>query len=90
MTDSMPTTTIQVDEKTRQALLRYASRMQARLGRKVTFDEAIRLLMDDAKETGEASRQLERLFGSMAGENGLWDELEAERKGERARVERKA
>jgi hypothetical protein len=90
MTNSMPTTTIQVDEKTRQALLRYASRMQARLGRKVTFDEAIKLLMDDAKETGEARRKLERLFGSMAAEDGIWEELADERKRERARIERKA
>jgi hypothetical protein len=86
----MPTTTIQVDEKTRQALLRYASRMQARLGRKVTFDDAIRFLMDDAKETSEARRKLEALFGSLAGESGVWEELEAERKSERARIERKA
>jgi len=90
MKTSMPTTTIQVDEKTRQALLRYASRMQARLGRKVTFDEAIRLLMDDAKETGEARRKLDSLFGSLAGERGVWEELEVERKSERARIERKA
>jgi hypothetical protein len=90
MTTPMPTTTIQVDVKTRQALLRYASRMQARLGRRVTFDDAIRLLMDDAKETGEARRKLEALFGSLAGESGVWEELEAERKNERARIERKA
>jgi hypothetical protein len=64
--------------------------MQARLGRKVTFDEAIKLLMDDAKETGEARRKLERLFGSMAAEDGIWEELADERKRERARIERKA
>lgn len=90
MKDSMPTTTIQVDEKTRRALLRYASRMQARLGRKVTFDEAIKLLMEDARETGEARRKFETLFGSLAGEAGLWEELEAERKSERTSIERKA
>ncbi len=90
MKDSMPTTTIQVDEKTRQALLRYASRMQARLGRKVTFDEAIKLLMEDARETGEARRKFETLFGGLAGEAGLWEELEAERKSERTSIERKA
>lgn len=90
MKDSMPTTTIQVDEKTRQALLRYASRMQARLGRKVTFDEAIKLLMEDARETREARRRFEALFGSLAGEAGLWEELEAERKSERTSIERKA
>jgi len=90
MRTPLPTTTIQVDEKTRQALLRYASRLQARLGRKVTFDEAIRLLMDDARETGEARRKLEALFGSLSGERGLWEELESERRRERARTERKA
>jgi hypothetical protein len=89
MTNPMPTT-IQVDEETRQALLRYASRMQARLGRKVTFDDAIRLLMDDAKETGEARRRFEALFGSLAGESGVLEELEAEKRSERERIERKA
>ncbi len=89
MAEDMPTTTLQVDEKTREALLRYASLLQARLGRKVTFDEAIRSLLQDSDKATAARRKLDDLFGRLAGEEGIWEELEEERKHDRERVERK-
>ncbi len=85
----MPTT-IQVDEGTREAILRYAFRLQAKLGRKVTFDEAIRSLIEETSTTEEARRKWDDLFGSLAAEEGVWRELEAERKKDAKRLERKA
>jgi hypothetical protein len=45
----MPSSTkIQVNEETRAGLNRYASAMKKRLGRRVTFDEVIRELLEEA------------------------------------------
>jgi hypothetical protein len=41
-------TKIQVSEETRAALNRYASAMKKKLGRRVTFDEVIRDLLEVA------------------------------------------
>jgi hypothetical protein len=41
-------TKIQVSEETRAALNRYASTMKKKLGRRVTFDEVIRDLLEVA------------------------------------------
>ncbi|MDK2465172.1 MAG: hypothetical protein QI223_10430 [Candidatus Korarchaeota archaeon] len=40
----MPTT-IQVSEKTKRELLKFVSELQARLGRRISFDEAIMTLL---------------------------------------------
>lgn len=85
----MPTT-IQIDEKTREELLRYVSGLQARIGRKVTFDEAIRALMEETKGVKSAREKLDSLFGSLTGEKVLWRDLEATRKKEKEFLERKA
>ena len=85
----MPTT-VQIDEKTKEALLRFASSLQARLGRKVTFDEAIAVLVADAEGSKQAREKFDSLFGSLAGERSVWRELETFRKSERVAVERKS
>jgi len=85
----MPTT-VQVDEKTKEALLRFASSLQARLGRKVTFDEAIATLLAESKGATQAQEKFDSLFGSLAGDGESWRELGELRKGEKAAVERKA
>lgn len=85
----MPTT-VQIDETTKEALLRYASILQVKLGRKVTFDEAIATLVKTAQGSGEAMSRLDSLFGSLSGDKGLWRELEALRRHERRSLERKA
>ena len=74
MVESIPTT-LQVDEKTREALLRYASILQTRLGRKVTFDEAIRSLLEESDRATAARRKLDGLFGSLTGEKGSIENL---------------
>lgn len=88
--DKTVPTTIQVDEDTRQALLRYASELQANLGRKVTFNEAIRTLIHETRASRQARSKFEHLFGALAGEKGLLEELEEERRRERTRLEAKA
>ena len=87
--DRMPTTT-QIDEKTREELIRYVSGLQARTGRKVTFDEVIRALIKETKDVKRARDKLDYLFGTLAGDGGLWRELEATRKKERKFLEGKA
>jgi len=86
---TMPTT-VQLDEKTKASLLRFASTLQRRLGRKVTFDEAIAVLVAEAEGSGRAREKFDSLFGSLAGERGVWRELEASRRKERVAIERKA
>lgn len=84
----MPTT-VQIDEKTKEALLRFASSLQGRLGRKVTFDEAIAVLVSEAEGSRQAQEKFDSMFGSLSGERGVWRQLEAFRKSERVAIERK-
>lgn len=86
---AMPTT-VQISEKTKEALLRFSSRLQGRLGRKVTFDEAIAALVARADVSADARERFDSMFGILAGEKGVWHELEDMRKKERSAVERKA
>lgn len=85
----MPTT-VQIEEKTKEALLRFASGLQGRLWRKVTFDEAIAVLVAEAESSTQAREKFDSRFGILAGERGVRRELEAFRKGERIVIERKA
>jgi len=84
------TTTIQVDEGTRRQLLKVASELQGRLGRKVSFDETIMALIEQARGTADCRARFEGLFGSMAGDRLAWPELRKLRKSERKRLERLA
>jgi hypothetical protein len=86
---AMPTT-VQIDEKTKEALLKFASSLQERLGKRVTFDEAIAALVAEAEGSRQAREKLDSLFGSLARERGLWRELESFRRKEKEAVERKA
>ena len=70
--------------------MRYASGLQARLGRRVTFDEAIARLVKEAQVSGESNEKFDSLFGSMAGDKVVWRQLETTRRRERAAVERKS
>ncbi|MDG6926339.1 MAG: hypothetical protein JRN09_07270 [Nitrososphaerota archaeon] len=45
---------LEVSEETRAGLNRYASAMKQRLGRRVTFDEVIRELLEAARESPQA------------------------------------
>jgi sugar/nucleoside kinase (ribokinase family) len=83
-------TTVQIDEDTKRELIRYASRLQAKLGRKVSFDEAIRTSLEEAKGVQEARRKFDSLFGSLAEEKGVFEDLEKMRKKEKVVLEKKA
>jgi len=83
-------TTVQVDEETKRELVRYASNLQARLGRKVSFDEAIKTSLEEAKGLEEARTKFASLYGSLSGEKGVWEDLENMKRKERLTLERKA
>jgi len=83
-------TTIQVDDRTRRELLKFASELQGRLGRKVSFDEAIMALIEQARGVTDSKARFERLFASMEGDKVAWSELSKLRKGERRRLDRLA
>lgn len=76
-------TTIRVSKATKEALYRYASELQRRMGRRVDLDEAIRhLLMGEAKP-----ELLDSLFGSVP-ELSV-EELIEERRRDEERAERR-
>ncbi len=83
-------TTVQIDEETKRELVRYASNLQARLGRKVSFDEAIKTSLEEVKGLEEARTRFASLYGSLSGEKGVWKDLENMKRKERLVLERKA
>jgi hypothetical protein len=79
---------IQLDERTRDALFKIVTELQSKLGRRVTFDEAIMSLMDETREVNDARSRFEALFGSLRGDRKAWDELESLRRTEAKRLDR--
>ena len=84
----MATTTIQVEEKTRRELFRIVSELEREKGRRVTYDEAIMVLIERAKLRNAARARFGSLYGTLGPDSGGWVELGALRRGERARLER--
>ena len=68
-------TTIQLDEKTRDELFKVVASLQSKLGRRVSFDEAIMILIQDMR--GTARKRFEALFGGLTGDREAWHELES-------------
>ncbi len=81
-------TTVQLDEKTRDELFKVVSDLQSRLGRRVSFDEAIMTLIQEARGVETARARFEAFFGSLLGDMEAWRELESLRRAERKRLER--
>ena len=81
---------VQIDESTKKELVEYASSLQTRLGRKVSFDEAIKISSEEKKGVEEARRSFASLYGSLTGGEEVWRELENTRKADRIALERKA
>lgn len=81
-------TTIQVSEETQARLLQVAAELQARFGRRISYDEAISVLIDEAGGLREARTQFEKLFGSLRGEKRAWNELRGLKEEEKQRLER--
>ncbi|HXQ93211.1 MAG TPA: hypothetical protein VN739_09425 [Nitrososphaerales archaeon] len=83
-------TSVQIDDETKKELVKYASILQGRLGRKISFDQAIRASLAETKGLEEARKRFDSLYGSLSGEKGIWTDLERERKAERKAIEKKA
>lgn len=83
-------TTIQVSEKTQSELLRVAAELQAKLGHRVSYDEAISMLIQQSQTLQQARDDFGGLFGSLGGDRTVWRELRQLRKAENQRLERLA
>jgi len=81
-------TTIQLDEKTRDELFKVVASLQSKLGRRVSFDEAIMILIQDMRGMAAAIKRFEALFGGLRGDREVWHELESLRGKETRRLER--
>lgn len=84
------TTTIQVGEKTREELFRVVSELQRKRGRRVSYDEAIMMLIEHAKLRDSARAHLRNLYGTLGPDPRAWSELSKLRRGEKIRLERLA
>lgn len=79
-------TTISVTDDVKQKLLKVASELQIKLGRRVDLNDAVRYLLDH----GEKNIQLlEKACIPTASAKEALDELEMERQLDEARLERK-
>ena len=83
-------TTIQLNEKTRDELFKVVASLQSKLGRRVSFDEAIMTLIQERRDVSAARNDFEALFGSLRGDRDAWHELESLRVREARRLERLA
>ena len=84
----MPTT-IQVSERTKRELLKFASELQARLGRRVSFDEAIMTLLEERRRVKLARERLRSMRGILKGKREAVESLIRElRVQEEERLER--
>jgi len=84
------TTTIQLTEETQSKLFQVMSQLQSELGKRVSYDEAIALLIARTQGTREAREHFEKLFGALRGEKAAWKDLRQLRKTENQRHARLA
>jgi len=82
------TTTIQLSEETREKLFRTVSELERERGRRVSYDEAITVLIDRAEAKDSARVNFRRLYGTLGPDPQAWKELSKLRRGERVRLER--
>ncbi len=83
----MPTT-IQVSERTKRELVKFVSELQLKLGRRVSFDEAILTLLKGKRRSSRAKRELRSFRGILAGkEREVRKLLEDLRREEETRLE---
>ena len=83
-------TTIRINEETRKRLFAKVAELEARLGRRVSYDEAISFLLDESGETREARIQFTKLFGAVKNDKKVWMELRRLRREDKSRLERLA
>jgi len=85
---TLATTTIQVEEKTRQELFRIVSDLEREKGRRVSYDEAIMALIERVKFRDTARARFRDLYGTLGPDSTIWAELRGLRRSEKARLER--
>jgi len=79
-------TTISVTDDVKQKLLKVASELQIKLGRRVDLNDAVRYLVDQREKNPQL---LEKACIPTVGAKEALDELETERRLDEARLERK-
>ncbi|MGD0071941.1 MAG: VapB-type antitoxin [Candidatus Bathyarchaeia archaeon] len=80
------TTTISVTEDVKQKLLKIASELQLKLGRRVDLNEALSFLIDQREKNVQL---LEEACKPITGAKETLEELKTERKHDEIRLERK-
>lgn len=84
----MATTTIQVEEKTRRELFRIVSELEGEKGKRVSYDEAIMVLIERARLRDTARARFRSLYCTLGPDSKVWVELRGLRRSEKARLER--
>lgn len=83
-------TTIQLSEEAQRELFRIVTELQAKLGRKVSYDEAIMMLISQMRGVDDARKKFKDMFGTLAGERSVWKDLKKLRAEEEKRLARLA
>ena len=83
-------TTIQLSEETQQELFRIVTELQAKFGRKVSYDEAIMMLISRIRGVDDARKKFQDMFGILSGEKSMWKYLKKLREEEEKRLARLA
>lgn len=65
------------------------TQIQAKTGRRVTYDEALRVVLSRGKRARAARRRFSEFFGSLKGVPGVWEELSKLKRTERDSLESK-
>jgi len=81
-------TTVQVEDDVKRELFWVAAEIQARLGRKVSLNEAIRILVESYRSKDRDLKQILSLFGSLGQGREARELLKEMRHEEDARLER--
>jgi predicted CopG family antitoxin len=82
----IPMTTISVTEDVKEKLLKVASELQLKLGRRVDLNDALRFLVDQKEKNPQ---MLQEACSPTVGVKEALEELQKERKLDNARLERK-
>lgn len=80
-------TTIRVSEETQAKLIQLTAELQAKLGRRVSYDEAIIILIEQSKGVQEARAKCLGLFGTLRVDKTAWKDFRRLRAEENKRLE---
>ncbi len=83
-------TSIQLSEETKRELFRIVTELQAKLGRRVDYDEAIMTLISQIRGVEEPRKEFQSMFGALAGAKSAWKDLKGLRAEEEKRLARLA